>query len=84
MDISFTKNKTNIMKADGKKSRIARTTTCRKVYSIVTKTNYGDPYPDEGVRYSHTRGFRRRKQIFNFQRRMYKTWKHNRKTQWKI
>ena len=48
-----------------------------------------DPYWDEGVHFypNHNRGFaaygNRKKQIYPSQRRMYKTWKHNRKTQWR-
>jgi hypothetical protein len=68
-----------------KKSKVARTTTCRKVYNIVTRGL--DPYWDEGISFypSYRKGFKNpTKRIMSYQVRMYKTWKHNRKTQWKI
>ena len=62
--------------------------TDRRTYNI--KVIYDDdPYWDEGLhlwpnwntRYEDN--WKRRKQLFSYQMRMYKTWKHNRKTQWK-
>lgn len=43
------------------------------------------PYWDDCLYYVPTGNRRRRsiKQLFNYQRRMYKTWKHNRLNQWK-
>lgn len=46
-------------------------------------------YWEEGVRLypAWRKGFdknKRKKQLFPFQVRMYKTWKHNRKTQYKV
>jgi len=47
-----------------------------------------DPYPDDGYWNWYPRQKTRgsnftNKQILPYQVRMYKTWKHNRKTQWK-
>lgn len=69
-----------------KKSKVARTTTCRKEYKIVTRGWKNDPYFDECWNYypRYRSGFKNSgKQILSYQVRMYKTWKHNRKTQWK-
>lgn len=44
------------------------------------------PYCDEGITLYplYRRGFKNPgKRLMSFQVRMYKTWKHNRKTQWK-
>lgn len=50
----------------------------------VTVVLDGDPYWDEGIRFYHSKGRRgNKRQIFNHQYRMYRTWKHNRKYQWK-
>lgn len=43
-------------------------------------------YWDEGVNFypRYRKGFKNpNKQLYTFQMRMYKTWKHNRKKQWK-
>lgn len=69
-----------------KKSKEARTTTCRKEYNIVTKPDYFDPYWDEGWGYHRTNSPKHKrpsKVLLFYQVRMYRTWKHNRKTQWK-
>lgn len=69
-----------------KKSQIAKTTTCRKEYKIVTNRYYKDRYWDEGITYypKYRRGYKNSgKQIMSYQVRMYKTWKHNREKQWK-
>ena len=68
-----------------KKSKIARTTTCRKEYKVITRF-LDVPYWDEGINYypRFRRGYKNsNRQIMSYQIRMYKTWKHNRKTQWK-
>lgn len=68
-----------------KKSKIARTTTCRKEYNVVTRGKQ-DPYWDEYTNYYpiKRKGFKNPlKRIMSYQIRMYKTWKHNRKKQWK-
>ena len=69
-----------------KKSKIARTTTCRKEYNVVTR-GLDDPcwneylmyYPRWRLGYNNPN-----KRLMSYQVRMYRTWKHNRKTQWKI
>ena len=69
-----------------KKSRIARTTTCRKTYKVVTNEMYSDPYwEDYYMRYPRIhRGFKNpHKTLLAYQMRAYRTWKYNRKTQWK-
>ena len=42
-------------------------------------------YWDEGIRYHQSKGIRNRwkKRVQNYEYRMYRTWKYNRKTQWK-
>lgn len=68
-----------------KKSKIAKTTTCRKEYNMITR-GWDEPYWDEGLNFypSHNKGTKHsHKGIMMYQVRMYKTWKHNRKTQWK-
>lgn len=61
----------------------------RKGYKILL---YDDLYPlywDEGIKFypnwkpRFEDNWKRRKQVYSYQIRMYKTWKHNRKTQWK-
>lgn len=57
----------------------------RKEYNVETKDN--DPYWDEGFNYYPKikwYNYRRpKKRLLMYQVRMYKTWKHNRKNQWK-
>lgn len=68
-----------------KKSRVARTTTCRKEYKIEAQS-LKERYGDEGITFYplYRRGFRNKtKRLMSYKIRMYKTWKHNRKTQWK-
>jgi len=67
------------------KKRI-ETTTNRREYHILFLKEEFPPYWDEGVNLypRYRRGYKNpRKQIFSYQVRMYKTWKHNRTTQWK-
>jgi len=74
------------MKATEKKGKIAKATTNRKEYKLVTNRDYKDPYWDEGYNYypKYRKGFKNsKKQILSYQVRMYRTWKHNRKTKWK-
>jgi hypothetical protein len=55
-------------------------------YRILWLKDYYPPYWDDGTNYHHEGriGFKHsNKCIMNFQYRMYRTWKHNRKTQWK-
>jgi len=48
-----------------------------------------DPYWDEGLhlwprcRPRYDSNWKRRKQLFSYQIRMYRTWKYNRNSQWK-
>ena len=68
-----------------KKSKIARTTTCRKEYNVITR-GLDEPYWNEGLNFypKIRRGYKNPiKRIMSYQMRMYKTWKHNRKNQWK-
>jgi hypothetical protein len=67
-----------------KKNKVVRTTTYRKEYNVISR-GWDDPYLDEcwsTHRYSGTYRHKR-KVLYEYQVRMYKTWKHNRKTQWK-
>ena len=69
-----------------KKSVTAKTTMYRKEYKIATNDKYIDWYwEDMGKSYPrYRRGFKNtHKYLRSYQVRMYKTWKHNRKTQWK-
>lgn len=57
-----------------------------KVYRRILINMYYPAYWDDGlVPYPHCRrGFKQqKKRIYYYQVRMYKTWKHNRKNQWK-
>ncbi|MCK9415778.1 hypothetical protein M0Q97_03855 [Candidatus Dojkabacteria bacterium] len=66
-----------------KKSQVAKTTTSRKEYKIVT-TGMNIPYWDEGYYYyNSTKHNKKKRLLLMYQVRMYKTWKHNRKNQWK-
>ena len=55
------------------KTRI-KTTTNRHEYHILFLRDLYPPYCDDG----YSPG-----ELYSYQKRMYKTWKHNRKTQWK-
>lgn len=69
-----------------KHCKVARTTTCRREYNVITR-GLDDPYWwDDGVMYypRYRAGFKNpNKQIMSYQVRMYRTWKYNRKTKWK-
>lgn len=68
-----------------KKSKVARTTICRKEYNVITR-GLDDPYWNEYLNLypKKRRGFKNpNKRIMSYQIRMYRTWKHNRKTQYK-
>ena len=74
------------MKPFNKNSMFVRTTTNRKNYKVATNSYYGDPFPDEYTMYypQYRRGYKNpNKRIMSYQVRMYRTWKHNRKKQWK-
>ncbi len=55
-------------------------------YHIMLLNELYPPYWDDGVYLypRYRRGFKNsNKQIYSYQVRMYRTWKHNRKTKWK-
>lgn len=67
-----------------KKNVKAKTTMYRKEYNVATRND--DPYWDEGISFypRYRRGFKNpNKTIMSYQVRMYRTWKHNRKTKYK-
>jgi hypothetical protein len=68
-------------------SQIIEKTINRREHKILTTVDQ-DPYPEEyGYLHKHKRGYRgywKSKLIWQHQVRMYRTWKHNRKTQYKI
>lgn len=67
------------------KTRI-KTTMHRREYHILFLKEEYPPYCEEGVNFypKYRRGYKNsKKQIMSYQVRMYRTWKHNRKTQWK-
>jgi len=52
-------------------------------YRILTTID-PDPYPDDYINAYRPRPFRwKRKQLLMWEVRMYRTWKHNRRNQWK-
>lgn len=56
-------------------------------YQLVWINELYPMYWDEGVNFfpRYRKGFKNsNKQIMSYQVRMYRTWKHNRRTQWKI
>ena len=63
------------------KRKVSAVTTCRKEYKIVTNYKFCEPYWDEGWTY-YKKG-RKYTTIFQYEYRNFRTWKHNRKTQWK-
>ena len=72
-----------------KRKILEDTTTNRRVYHILHVVD-DDPYPEEYGEYGeyrkHKWGFRgcwKSRIIWQHQVRMYRTWKHTRKTQWK-
>jgi hypothetical protein len=82
MDIEC--KKLNIMKPN-KRNKIARATMYRNEYNREAK-GMRDWYWNDGITfYPIYRAGRKNphKQIMRYQARMYRTWKHNRRTQWK-
>lgn len=72
-----------------KESQILKLTTDQREYKILSVFD-SDPYPDCSYwKFHNTKtprtdsNWKRRKELTPFEVRMYKTWKHNRKTQWK-
>ena len=70
-----------------KQSQILNFTTNSREYHILRCIDQ-DPYPEEYGSYMKRkpgrRGWRKSRLIWGHQIRMYKTWKHSRKHQWKI
>ena len=66
------------MKARKKKNQVVKTTVYSKEYKILTNHNFYDLYFDEGWK-----NFSKTKILYSFKYREYKSWKYNRKTQWK-
>ena len=70
-----------------KTTKVIERTTNRREYKILTTVDQ-DPYPEEYGSYMKRkpgrRGWRKSRLIWGHQIRMYKTWKHSRKHQWKI
>lgn len=67
------------------KENLKEFTTNSRVYKIITTID-DDPYWDECITFypKWRPGFKNSgKPLMAFQIRMYKSWKHNRKTQWK-
>lgn len=74
------------MKPKGKNSKRVKSTTNSREYRILTNPINKDHYWDEGKMFypQNRRGFKNsNRQILSYQVRMYRTWKHNRKKQWK-
>ncbi len=75
----------SINRLDRKKCRFLENS---RVYKIITTIDE-DPYWDEGLSFHKSKGWRnqskakRKKELLQYQVRMYKTWKHNRGNQWK-
>ncbi len=69
-----------------KKSKSVKTTMYRKEYKVESKC-LKNRYCDDGISFYplYRRGFKNpNKTIISYQIRMYKTWKHNRKKQYKL
>lgn len=67
----------------GKKSKIARTTLYRLEYKVETR-GLRDRWSNEcEIIYKMRRNKKTKRHLYSSQIRMYRTWKHNRKTQWK-
>lgn len=75
------------MKAINKNGKVTKVTTHNKEYKIHSQDQFFDLYWDECTIYypKLRRGFghKKKRQLMMYQVRMYKTWKHNRKTRWK-
>ena len=66
------------------KRACSKNTTNNRIYRILSIID-PDPYWDEGLSF-HSPNCRRRKmnKLLMYQVRMYRTWKHSRKTQYKM
>lgn len=71
-----------------KESQILKLTTDRREYKILATIDQ-DPYAEEYWKFHTTKtpgcdsNWKRRRTLTPFEVRIYRTWKHNRKTQWK-
>ncbi len=56
-----------------------------RTYRLMEINENYPPYWEEGYRYHKSKGICKwkTKQLLQYEVRMYRTWKHNRKTQWK-
>ena len=61
------------------KGKVSQTTLCRKEYKIVTNSDFESDW-DYGWNFNHKS---RHRDLSNHKWREFKSWKHNRKTQWK-
>ena len=52
-------------------------------YRILMLSFVYPAYWDDGIQFYPTKYREPKRRIMNYQVRMYKTWKHNRRTQWK-
>jgi len=89
-DIFLLHGKTKVKEKNNgtmKRDKLMKTTANRRIYHILRVVD-DDPYPElYGEYQKHNRGYRgywKSKLIWQHQVRMYRTWKHNRKTKWKI
>lgn len=64
------------------KRKISDVTTSKKEYKILTNQRLSEPYWDDGAKY-HKRG-KKYTDILTFEYRSYRSWKYNRKTQYKL
>lgn len=63
---------------------VLKTTTDSRTYNRICLKKRFPIYYDEGWGYYYPKGYKRKKKfLLPYQVRMYKTWKHNRNTQWK-
>lgn len=73
------------MSINRNRARLSKAKTNKEYLALRFIDDYG-LYWDEGISFypQYRRGFKNpNKHIMSYQVRMYKTWKHNRKTQWK-
>lgn len=64
------------MSKNRNRAKLKKAKTSKEYKAIQIKIKY-PPYWDDGIIFK-TKG-----DLYSYQYRMYKTWKHNRKTQWK-
>jgi hypothetical protein len=73
-----------------KKNKVEKETTCNKEYNLVKNENNWNPYWEDcwnhhpyKVNRKNNLKYWKKKRIYRFQYREYRSWKHNRKQQWK-